>query len=51
MQKIFIIGTIHGKYTPKEELGEILEDLKPDQVLVELSNPPGLDIYPVALLR
>lgn len=44
MREIFIIGTIHGKYTPKEELQKILEDLEPDQVLVELTGVPSLEM-------
>ncbi|NOY35860.1 MAG: hypothetical protein GXP44_03015 [bacterium] len=38
MKKIIIIGTIHGGFTPKEELEEFLSDINPDQVLVELSD-------------
>ncbi len=37
MKKIIIIGTIHGGSTPKEELEEVLNNINPDQVLVELS--------------
>ena len=35
MQKIFIIGTIHG-HTPSEELKKVVENLNPDQLLIEL---------------
>ncbi len=35
MQKIFIIGTIHS-HTPHGELKKILEDLNPNQLLIEL---------------
>lgn len=35
MQKIFIIGTIHGN-TPFKELEEVLVRLKPNQLLIEL---------------
>lgn len=38
MKKVIIIGTIHLRWTPKEELWEVLSDLNPDQVLVELSD-------------
>lgn len=38
MRKIYIIGTIHSGYTPDEELREVLEELDPDQVLVELPS-------------
>ncbi len=44
MRKIFIVGTIHGQYTPDAELREVLEDLKPDQVLVELSEAPTTEM-------
>ena len=37
-QKLYIIGTLHGEYTNKVELKEVLERISPDQLLVEL--PP-----------
>ena len=48
MKKAIIIGTIHLHWTPKEELWEVLNELNPDQVLVELSDeelnePPRSD--------
>ena len=36
--KVVIIGTIHLNWTPKDELWEVLSDINPDQVLVELSE-------------
>ena len=38
MKKIIIIGTLHGGWTPKNELEEVLKSLNPDKVLVELSR-------------
>lgn len=38
MRKIIIIGTLHVGLTPKNELQELLDRFKPDQLLVELSN-------------
>jgi len=40
MRKIYIIGTIHKGYTSKEELGAVLKNLSPNQVLVELPDQP-----------
>lgn len=37
MKKVFIIGTLHLNFTPKDELEAVLEQINPDQVLVELS--------------
>ncbi len=37
MKEIIIIGTLHGDFTPKAELKEVLNSLNPDKVLVELS--------------
>jgi len=36
--RVVIIGTIHLNWTPKDELWEVLSDINPDQVLVELSD-------------
>lgn len=36
--RIIIIGTIHLHWTPKDELWQVLDDINPDQVLVELSH-------------
>lgn len=38
MKKVIIIGTIHLNWTPREELWEVLNNINPDQVLVELSG-------------
>lgn len=38
MKKVIIIGTIHLNCTPKGELEEVLRDINPDKVLVELTN-------------
>ncbi len=43
MRKIYIIGTIHGGYTPHLELEEVLRNIQPDQALVELSHKPNED--------
>ena len=37
MRKIIIIGTLHS-YTPSNELKEILEKYKPNQLLVEITQ-------------
>ncbi len=37
MRKIIIIGTLHGRLTPRKELKQILDDLQPDQVFVEMT--------------
>lgn len=37
MKEVIIIGTLHGGFTPKEELKELLSSINPDKVLVELS--------------
>lgn len=36
--KIFVIGTLHLGLTPHVELKKVLEDISPDQILVELSG-------------
>lgn len=36
MREIFIIGTVHEGMTPHRELEQVLENLRPDQLLVEL---------------
>lgn len=38
MQKIIIIGTLHSGLVEKEDLVEIFEKVKPDQILVELTQ-------------
>lgn len=38
MRKVFIIGTLHLGFTPKDELREVLEELRLTQLFVEL--PP-----------
>lgn len=38
MRKIYIIGTLHGGCTPENELEEILTNLKPDQLMVEIQQ-------------
>lgn len=38
MRKIYLIGTLHAGYTPNDELKEVLEEIRPNQVLVELPN-------------
>ncbi len=38
MKKVIIIGTIHLNWTPKDELEEVLRDINPDKVLVELDK-------------
>lgn len=37
-RKIIIIGTLHAGITPNDELKEVIENFKPDQILVEISN-------------
>lgn len=37
MKEIILIGTLHKNWTPREELEEVLNDLKPNHLLVELS--------------
>lgn len=37
MKEIIVVGTIHLNWTPKEEIEDVLAELKPDQLLVELS--------------
>lgn len=34
--QIFVIGTLHLGLTPLDELKEVLEDISPDQILIEL---------------
>ncbi len=38
MKKIYIIGTLHGNCTPKNELEDILENLQPNQLMIEISQ-------------
>mgnify|MGYP001612470089 CR=1 FL=1 len=38
MRKIIIIGTFHTGLTPNKELKEVLEEIKPDQLLVEITE-------------
>ena len=38
MRTIIIIGTLHEGLTPVDELQEILEDIHPDQLLVEITK-------------
>jgi len=38
MQKVYVIGTIHGGYVPQDELREELAKLKPTQLLLELPD-------------
>ncbi len=37
MKEIIVIGTLHHEFTPKSELEELLKEINPDKVLVELS--------------
>lgn len=37
-RKIIVIGTLHADLTPNNELKEVLEKLKPDQLFVEIAN-------------
>lgn len=37
MKKIVIIGTVHGDFTPEDELKEVLEEYNPDQLFVEIA--------------
>jgi len=37
-QSIIIIGTLHDKWTPVNELRDTLNELNPDKVLIELSK-------------
>jgi len=37
-KEIIIIGTLHGGFVPHDELEQILEELKPDQIFVELTQ-------------
>jgi len=50
MREIIIIGTLHAGLTPKQELKKFLEDVKPDQVLVEMAEEDlrknRIDSYP-----
>jgi len=36
MNTKYVIGTIHSGHTDKKELADVLEDIDPDQVLIEL---------------
>jgi hypothetical protein len=38
MTKIIIIGTLHAGLTPNRELGNVLKNLNPDLLLVEIAN-------------
>lgn len=38
MRKIYFIGTLHGGCTPENELEEILSNLAPDQLMVEIQQ-------------
>ena len=38
MRKIIIIGTLHLGLTPNKELREVLDEIKPDQLLVEINE-------------
>jgi hypothetical protein len=38
MRKVYVLGTIHGNYVPKEELAEELAKLNPTQMFVELPD-------------
>jgi hypothetical protein len=38
MRKITIIGTIHGGFTPNEELKDVLEKYRPHQLFVEIAE-------------
>ncbi len=54
MREIFIIGTIHDKFTNIEELKSILDKIKPDQLLVEITHNDILmnnfKSYPVEMI-
>ncbi len=54
MQKIVIIGTLHGEYTPKKELEEILNFYSPNQIFVEIYqgdiNKNYLEKYPQEMI-
>ncbi len=38
MRKIIVIGTVHGGFTPNNELQDVLENFKPGQLLVEIAE-------------
>ncbi len=38
MRRIVVVGTLHAGATPNRELGEVLEQYAPDQVLVEIAQ-------------
>ena len=38
MQKIIVIGTVHGGFTPDEELKEVFEEYSPKQLFVEVAE-------------
>ena len=54
MRKIIIIGTVHGGFTPENELKEVLEKYKPNQVLVEIAqediNKNNIKNYPPEMI-
>ena len=54
MRNIIIIGTVHGGWTPNEELEEVLEKYKPNQVLVEIAqgnvNNNNIKNYPPEMI-
>lgn len=37
-RKIIVIGTLHAGITPNNELKEVMESFKPDQLLVEIAR-------------
>lgn len=55
MREIYVIGTLHAGYTPNDELRELLEDIEPNQVLVELPDEPieelkDREVYPSEMI-
>ncbi len=44
MLSIYLVGTLHGGLTPHTELQTILEELKPQQVFVELTDKEVLSL-------
>jgi hypothetical protein len=54
MKQIFIIGTLHGGWTPGQELQGELEKIKPDQLLVEICDSDlkdgEIDGYPPEMI-
>lgn len=53
-KKIIVIGTLHAGITPNNELKEVIERLKPDQLLIEIANDDiaenNLSSYPPEMI-